>query len=246
MDTTAVVAIALGTFTVALFNAIIGPTGGFQLAIVVYFLPPQLAIPVHSVISFVPAIYRTITLRRHIDWRQFTRFAVPSGIGTGISAALFVQVDEGILLAFIGLFILSNNYIPYKKIIPQRATRMMDSVVGLVTGLLTVFVGATGPAIFTYIAATKPKRLEVMGTDGACTSFQHVCKMLVFSVIAPSLVGYWQELILFAISGILGTRIGLLFLGKLPEKAFRVGFKISTTMIALYLTITGLRKAFGF
>ena len=91
--------ITAATFLISLFNAAIGPTGGLQLALVAGLLPPQISIPTHAVITGVSSLARAIQLKEYIDWALFWRFVPTSVAGTVIASFIFVQINEGILLA---------------------------------------------------------------------------------------------------------------------------------------------------
>lgn len=240
MDYSVTAIIALGTFLVSFFNAAIGPTGGMQLALVAYLLPPQLSIPTHAVITGVSSLARAVQLKRHIDWAVFWRFAPTSVIGTVIASVIFIQVNEGILLSIIGLAIFVNNFLPYQKIIGRNAAPFLDTAVGLLTGLLTVFIGATGPLIFTYIAAGDRDRKTIVATAAACMTQQHLIKVIAFTFISAALFQYAWQLAVFATAAVLGTHAGAGVLSRLSERSFRIGFKTVTSIIALYLIFTGV------
>ncbi|KLN59183.1 hypothetical protein WH96_18725 [Kiloniella spongiae] len=240
MDVHVVVIIAIGTFLVSSFNAAIGPTGGIQLALVASLLPPQVSIPVHAVISGTSSLTRFYQFRSSVDWLFVLRFCLGSIIGTSAVISVFFQIDEGILLIVIGSFVLFNNYIPYKEFIGGKAVSYLDFIIGLVTGVLTVFVGATGPAVFTYIAASRGQREAVLGTDAACMSFQHFTKVIGFSVLAFLPLKYIPILLIFGLCGIIGTGVGVIFVRKVPETFFRSAFRFVTTLVGLYLIVLGL------
>ncbi|MCP5418798.1 MAG: sulfite exporter TauE/SafE family protein [Chromatiaceae bacterium] len=232
--------ITAATFLISLFNAAIGPTGGLQLALVAGLLPPQISIPTHAVITGVSSLARAIQLREYIDWALFWRFVPTSVAGTAVASFIFVQIDEGILLAIIGLSILLNNFVPYQRILGRKAAPFMDSAVGLITGLLTVFIGATGPLIFTYIAAGDRERRCIVATAAACMTQQHLIKVVAFTFISALLFQYAWQLLIFAGAAILGTRAGAGVLNRMSERTFRIGFKSVTSLIALYLVLSGL------
>jgi uncharacterized protein len=240
MDYSVTAVLALGTFLVSFFNAAIGPTGGMQLALVAYLLPPQLSIPTHAVITGVSSMARAFQLKQYIDWLLFWRFAPTSIAGTALAALIFIQIDEGILLSIIGLSIFVNNFVPYQKIIGRKAAPLLDTAVGLITGLLTVFVGATGPLVFTYIAAGDRDRKSVVATAAACMTLQHMVKVLVFTILSAILFQYTWQLGEFAVAAVLGTRAGAGVLSNISERVFRIGFKSVTSCIAFYLIFTGI------
>lgn len=238
MDWSITLIIAAGTLIVSGLNAAIGPTGGVQLALVASLLPPQLSIPIHGVISGSTSLVRFVQLRKYVDWKFFWRFIIPSSIGTLGAGLVFVQLDERLLLASIGLFILVNNFVPYKLFLTGQATNLMDGIIGLITGFLTVFVGATGPAVFTYIAASDRDRYCVIATDAACMTVQHMLKIVAFIFISFLLLDYIIELSLFVLAGVIGTTIGVRVIHIMSEKVFRYVFKTATTIVGFYLILS--------
>ncbi len=242
MDFTTTIIIALSTLLVSSFNAAIGPTGGVQLAVVATLLPPQLSIPVHAAISGTSSITRALQLRQHIDWPFFRRFTSASCIGILITTILFFNIENGALLCIIGLFILSNNFIPYSSVFGRKSAPLMDAGIGFATGLLTVFVGATGPAVFSYIAAGEKSRHLIVATDAACMSLQHSAKILAFSIIGTQLLDFLWQILLFAVAAIAGTAIGVVLLTGISDRVFRLAAKTGTSMIGLFLLISGIES----
>jgi uncharacterized membrane protein YfcA len=235
LDLTALVVITIGTFLVSFFNASLGPTGGAQLAIMAYFLPPQLTIASHAVVLGASSLARALNLRQHIDRNFLIRFIFLSAVGTILAGSIFVNIEDNLLFILIGGFILLNNFIPYKLLIHKKLYSWMDGVVALVTGFLTLFIGATGPIVFTYIAANEKDRKVVIATEAACMCFQHFTKVLVLGIITIEIGLHIFESIIFILAAIAGTKIGTIVLVKLPEDIFRIGFKLVTTVIGLYL-----------
>lgn len=240
MDYLDVTIIALGTLLISSFNAAFGPTGGVQLALVAGLLPPNLAIPVHGVISGLASLSRLWRLKSHVNWALCRRFCIGSIIGTALAFSVFVQIQSGVLLMLIGTFILLNNHLNYQRFISNHKRSYADFGVGLASGALTVFVGATGPLVFSYIAAADNNRFSVLASDAACMTFQHLTKIIAFSLLTFSLSVYWLELTIFAVCAVIGTQFGVLLVNKISEQTFRLVCTAITSLVGIYLLLSGL------
>ena len=99
------VLVAASFFTSAL-TAAAGIGGGLlMLALMAYFIPVSALIPVHGLVQLGSNISRTLVQRQYIDWRITRIFLAGSFFGAALGALLAVQLPEGVLEAFLGLFI---------------------------------------------------------------------------------------------------------------------------------------------
>lgn len=242
MNDAIIAVLAVGTFLVSGFNAAVGPTGGAQLAMTAALLPPHLTIPLHAAVSGSASLYRAVLLWRHVEWRFLLAFVPPSLAGTAVAARLFVDLTPGVLLIAIGGFILACNVVPFRRLAPRGGGPWLDAVLGALTGVLTVFVGATGPAVFAYIAANTSDRRALVATDAAAMAIQHLSKIVLLGVMVDALVDVAGVALLLAASGVAGTFVGVRLLHVLPERRFRQGVMLVTSLIALALIMRGLTQ----
>lgn len=213
--------LCLGTFLISLFVAAVGPTGGLQLALVAALLPPQLAIPVHAWITGTSAAFRGWHLRTAIDWNYVIRFAPWSLAASVAAVTLALQIDGRRLQLIIGIFILGGA-LQRSTNVPAAAGRLLAAPLpcGLITGFLTVFVGATGPLLFALLMQRLHDRLALAGTHGACMTLQHLAKIGLFGLAGVSLLRYPLLLASTLLAAWLGSRLGATLLLRIPARIY--------------------------
>jgi uncharacterized membrane protein YfcA len=136
----------------SVLSAIVGMAGGITLlTVMLVFLDPLVAIPVHGAVQMVSNSSRAVIQRRHLRWGIIARYALlllPMGfVGLPIAQALPPVATKVV----IGLFVLVATWSPGALLLgthpeatnPNRRFFMLGGVVGA----LNVTIGATGPLI---------------------------------------------------------------------------------------------------
>ncbi|MEI9947717.1 MAG: sulfite exporter TauE/SafE family protein [Pseudomonadota bacterium] len=222
LTTFSVTVIALGTFVVSLLVSAFGPTGGLQLAIVAAIVPPPLTIPIHAWISAVSALLRAVNLRRQIEWHFFLLFSVATLAGSGLGIMLVREISSRILEVVVGVSIVASAL----RVTANKRSHSVHAgsspvVVGLATGFLTIFVGATGPLLFTLMAKRFQERVALMATHSACITLQHLSKLIAFGTIGVVMLEHPGLLLATACASALGTAVGSRLLLRISEATFR-------------------------
>ena len=141
----AILLIVLSFFTSAL-TAAFGIGGGIaMLGGLASTIPPATIIAVHGVVQLGSNLGRAIVQRKHAVWRLIGLFCVGSVIGVALGAWLVVALPTRILLGALGIFILIMVWAPKPRIPGLERSGMILG--GLISSVLTMFVGATGPFI---------------------------------------------------------------------------------------------------
>ena len=229
----AVALVALSLATSAL-TAAAGIGGGLVLlSVMASFLPPVIVIPIHGVVQLGSNAGRAALLREHIDHRILVPFALGSVLGIVVGAKLFVALPTPVLQVILGLFILACVWLPKLKAarIPDRGF----SVVGLVGSFCTMFVGATGPFVASFITPERLPRHAVVATHAACMTVQHSLKVIAFGFLGFAFVPWVPLLAAMVGAGFLGTMLGKRLLDRLPHDIFARVFKIILSVLALRL-----------
>ena len=229
----AVALVALSLATSAL-TAAAGIGGGLVLlSVMASFLPPVIVIPIHGVAQLGSNAGRAALLREHIDRRILVPFALGSVLGIVVGAKLFVALPTPVLQVILGLFILACVWLPKLKAarIPDRGF----SVVGLVGSFCTMFVGATGPFVASFITPERLPRHAVVATHAACMTVQHSLKVIAFGFLGFAFVPWVPLLAAMVGAGFLGTMLGKRLLDRLPHDIFARVFKIILSVLALRL-----------
>lgn len=225
--------VALSLITSAL-TAAAGIGGGLVLlGVMASFLPPVIVIPIHGVVQFGSNIGRAALMRQHIDRHILVPFVFGSVLGVVVGAKLFVALPSVVLQAILGVFVLASVWLPKLKAskIPNRGFFL----VGAVGSFCTMFVGATGPFVASFITPDRLPRHAVVATHASCMSVQHVLKVIAFGFLGFAFVPWVPLLVAMIAAGFLGTVLGKRLLDRLPHRIFSRAFKIILTGLALRL-----------
>lgn len=230
--------VALSLFTSAL-TAAAGIGGGLVLlGALASFLPPVIVIPIHGVVQLGSNAGRAAIMRHAIDRRIVAPFFLGSLIGIALGAKLFIALPTTTLQIILGLFVLASVWLPKLKTahIPIRAF----VVVGIVGSFCTMFVGATGPFIATFISPDRMPRHAVVATHATCMSLQHTLKVIAFGFLGFAFLPWIPLLVAMVGAGFLGTMLGRRALDRLPHDVFARIFKVVLTLLALRLLYAAL------
>jgi uncharacterized membrane protein YfcA len=229
--------IVVAFFTSAL-TAAFGIGGGVaMLGALAGTVPPAVIVAVHGIVQFGSNIGRAVVQRAHAQWKLVARFAIGSAVGAAVGGAMFVALPERVLLAALGLFILAMVWIP-KPAIPGLSSAGMLAG-GLLSTVLSMFVGATGPFVQALLLPLGLDRKQLVATHAACMTAQHLLKVAAFGALGFAFAD-WLPLVLAMIAaGFLGTLAGTRLLDRLSERTFSIILKALLTVIALDLLHRG-------
>lgn len=232
-------------FGTSILSAIVGMAGGITLlAVMLLFLDPLLAIPLHGTVQLVSNSSRAWIQREHVDvgiaWR-YALLLLPMGF---VGLALARELPPSATRSLIGLFVLLATWFPGLLLLgthPERASRNRRFVVlGGVVGLLNVTLGATGPLIAPFFLNLGLTRFALVGTKAACQSLGHFAKIVVFGVTGFAFGAWWAVLALLCALVVAGTWVGSRLLESVDERLFVILYKSVLTIIAVQLILREL------
>lgn len=231
--------VGLALLTSAL-TAAAGIGGGLVLlGVMASFLSPLVVLPVHGVVQLGSNAGRAVLMREHIDTRIVLPFALGSVLGIVIGAKLFVALPTAILQAILGAFVLACVWLPSLK--ASRIAHWAFSVVGLVGSFCTMFVGATGPFLASFIRPERLERHAVVATHATCMTLQHTLKVVAFGFLGFAFLPWAPLLAAMIGAGFVGTVLGRRLLERLPHRVFQQAFKLILTVLALRLLYAAIR-----
>ncbi|NOZ32326.1 MAG: sulfite exporter TauE/SafE family protein, partial [Alphaproteobacteria bacterium] len=210
--------------------------GSLMIAVMAIYFPPAIVIPVHGCIQLASNGGRAAVQRAHIQWRFAFWFALGSAFGAAVGGQIAILLPENLFKAAIGLFILYLVWIPRRTAPTDGAPATV--LAGLFTSAISMVVGISGPLVAAFLRGLKDRR-QIVGTHAFLMSVQNLFKVLAFVLLGFAFTQYLPFIIAMAIAGFLGTLIGSQLLDRLPERLFRLGFRIVLTGVALEL----LRRA---
>ncbi len=209
--------------------------GGLVLATMALYLPAPILIPLHGVVQIGSNVGRAALMSAHVLTRIIPVFVAGTIVGALIGGKFVVSLPIPVLQFVLALFILYSTWAP--KFSTNKPGKLAFINVGMLSSFLTMFVGATGPLLAPFVAASSKNREEVVATHAMLMSIQHSLKIIVFGLLGFAFGPYLPLLAGLLVCGFAGTWVGKKMLARLPEKTFRIGLKIILTLIALRLLV---------
>lgn len=241
MEIWEVVIVASAAGIGAVITGIAGLGGGILLlAVLLQFLEPTVAVPVHAVIQLASNGSRAVLLRSRVRWPVVARFAVlllPAGF-LGLWAVS--AIPGGIGRAAIGIFALIAVWRPS---LLTRGSALLGNddrayvSLGAISGFLNIPLGATGPMIAPFFRDRLPDRTTMVGTFAATQVAGHLAKTVVFGADGFAFGTYAPVMAASIVSVTIGSWMGTRLLGKVSEQLFQRFFRITITVVALRLVV---------
>ncbi len=234
----------------AILSAVVGMAGGIVLlSVMLLFLDPLEAIPLHGAVQLVSNGSRTWIQRRHVRWGIFWRYAAPLIPAGVIGLAVAQSLPPSLTRALIGIFVLVATWIPGLLLLgthPERAEpNRRFLLLGAVVGAINMTVGATGPLIAPFFLNLGLARQALVGTKAACQAAGHVVKIALFGA-AGFVFGAWlAPLALLAGMVVAGTWLGSRLLDRVSERRFVLIYRMVLTGIALRLVLVEAAATLG-
>lgn len=226
----------------SILSAIVGMAGGITLlTVMLLFMDPLEAIPIHGVIQLVSNGSRTLIQRQYVRWEIIARYAVllvPAGF---LGLALAQQLPPQAMKAVIGAFVLIATWVPWwltfgrhpEEIDPRRRFLVLGGVVGV----LNMAVGATGPLIAPFFLNLGLTRFALIGTKAACQTLGHLTKIAIFGLAGFAFADHLGLIAVMFPAVIVGTWVGSRMLHAITETWFIRLYKGVLSVIALRLLI---------
>lgn len=237
-------ALFLAAAGTAWLTAVAGLGGGLVLlAILLRFMDPAEAIPVHGAIQLVSNGTRAWTLREHVRWGLVGRHGVLLVPGGLLGLELIERIPRALGRGLIGALALVATWRP-AWITPRWITARWGGRfpaagfygLGAAHGLLNMPLGATGPLIAPFFRAALPERRAMVGSFAAAQVLGHLVKIALFGLLAGfSFAEHGAALTLGAVGVTLGTLVGTRQLEKVSEEAFGWVFRAVVTLVSIPL-----------
>lgn len=220
-------------------SAVVGMAGGITLlALMLLFLDPMVAIPVHGAVQLVSNLSRSVAQRSHVRWLLLLRFAAPLLPAAFAGFAVLRSVPRGAAEIAIALFVLVFTWRPDwlrfgSGVTADPGRRLLTA--GGVVGFFSTTVGATGPLMAPFFLRLGLDRRGIIGTQAACQTLQHLAKIAVFGAAGFAFSEWLGPLLALATTAIAGTWLGTRLLERVSEHDFRALYTGVLTVIALRL-----------
>lgn len=226
-------ALVVLSFVTSLITATFSLGGGtLMVAVLAVVFPPAVVVPLHGAIQLGSNGGRAVVQRAHIQWGFVKWIAAGAVVGTIAGGQFASLLPEKIFTGVIGAFVLITTWLPQPKVV--GTSRVVQFVGGAVISAISMLVGATGPLVSVFLKGI-PDRQQLVATHAMLMTFQNTFKVIVFVVLGFAFADYLPLIVAMVVAGFGGTALGSRLLVKVPEKAFRWGFKIILSLVALDL-----------
>ena len=235
----ATILIAASFFTSGL-TAAAGIGGGLlMLALMTYFIPIAVLIPIHGLVQFGSNAGRAFVQRANANWRVAVLFSIGALFGAAVGSLIAVKLPENVLLTIFGIFIIIMVLVKFPPI--TNASNTIVAIGGATTTFASMFVGATGPLVAVFINKIAANHREALATHGVTMAFQHLFKVVAFFLVGVALWQWVPFVIAMIASGYIGTLTGTALMNRLPDETLQKLFKV----ILILISIDMLRRGLG-
>jgi uncharacterized protein len=237
LDLVPAAALVVLSFFTSAVTATFGLGGGAMLiAAMTLVFPPVVAVPVHGLVQLGSNAGRALLMRAHVQWHFAGYFLVGSAAGALVGGRVATLLPEQLFTALIAAFILWSAWGPKPRGVARGP--LATAAAGLFTSALGMVTGVAGPLVIAYLRFL-PDRHQIIATHALLMTAQNVFKALAFALFGFAFAPYLPLVAAMVATGFLGTTLGRGLLQKVPETAFRWGFRIILSLVALDL----LRRA---
>jgi uncharacterized membrane protein YfcA len=196
-------------------------------AILLYFLPPLLAIPLMMCCSVASQMTSLAMLRRLINWHEITPFLIGGAMGVPIALYLLTRIDGQTFRVAFGIFLVL--YALYMLARPGSATiadahsgAAIHSAVGFLGGLLGGLTAMPGGSLVIWCDLRGISKEQQRGLVQP-----YILAMQVFAIVlllcrSDAIDDDLLKYLLLALPALAaGTFIGVALFGKIDDKKFR-------------------------
>lgn len=208
--------------------------GALLLAVMASLMPLSALIPVHGVVQLGSNLFRAALMARHCHWTPVLAFAGGSVAGAALGGVMAVELPPGLVLIGVGAFVIFSVLAR-----PPAWLRHSAPLAGLVSSFLTMFFGATGPFVATFVKSLQLSRQRHVATHAVMMTLQHGLKILVFGLLGFSFGPWLGFMVAMIASGFLGTLTGRMVLLRMSDRAFKIALDAVLILISLRLIWQG-------
>lgn len=176
-------------FFTSFLTAIAGLGGGVLLiAVMVLYMPPQDAIPIHGMVQLYSNCSRALFLRKNIHWRYCKEYVIGGVFGAVFGVFFEPTINYDSFMLILAIFILVVTWLPLKSLMSYIPGGFISA--GCLQVYLSLFVGAGGPLSSALLIKEDINHKAYVGTNAVLTSVMHFLKILVFIFLGFSFYPY--------------------------------------------------------
>ncbi len=210
----------------AIISGVVGMAGGVTLlSFMTFFLTMDVIVPLHGIIQLSSNSSRCYFLKDKIHKKISRFFFMGAPIGTLTTYFLIKEIShKEFLLVPMAILIFYTIFKP-KKLPQLNIPYWGFFFLGILTGILAPLIGATGPLLAPFFLRKDLDKEQIVATKALAQMFTHLLKIPLFLALEFPYLDYLYPLVFMVICAIIGTKIGVLLLGKVSEKIFILIYK---------------------
>jgi uncharacterized membrane protein YfcA len=231
----------------AFLSGIFGMAGGLILiGVLLVVFPLPTAMVLHAITQMASNGWRATLWFKHIVWKSMVFYVAGCLVSIGLWSITLYVPDKAMALLLLGLSPFIIRAIP-EKILPRSFGPAQVAATGVLSMMLMLLTGVTGPLLDTMFLRSPLERRQIIATKAACQVFGHGFKLIYFGALIEQVgqVEPWFLAIAVA-SSMIGTSLGKLLLEKLSDAQFRTWSNRLITVLASYYVGYGLVLMVGF
>ncbi len=226
-------------FISATLTAVIGLGGGMLLlAVMPVSLPSLAVVPVHGVVQLSSNASRSLFGGREVAWALLPPFVVGVAIGGLLGSRVVLAVPPDYLPIPLGCFILLMTWLPKLKEQFKLPGKFVS--LGIAQGLLTLFVGATGPLNMPVLLRHGLSGGQAVATHALLMTIVHAVKVLTFGLLGFAFTAYLPLMIGMIVAVTAGSWVGTKLRNRVPEELLKQVLKWLITLFAVKMLLPAL------
>lgn len=195
-------------------------------------VPAAALIPVHGTVQLGSNANRAIMTRRYIMWPMVGALLSGALIGAVIASFIVVQIPLELLQVSVALYVL---IVVWRPQFSKSSSHGSAVFTGVWTTIASMFVGASGPMVASYVYPRITDTRAKLATFSATLAGQHILKGFVFSLVGFEFLRWAPLILIMIIGGAIGTYLGLKIAQRLQSVWFDRLFRWGVSILALKL-----------
>lgn len=223
----------------AALTAMIGFGGGvILLGVLLLFVPPAAAIPIHGLVQIASNGWRLVLFRGYVAWRYALRFAALLPFGVAVGIWFFQGLSAAAIQVLIGGFVLFSLFARHLRVfrgqdLPQWAFWPL----GFVAGILNVMVGVVAVVLGVLVVRRDLGKEQIVATLAFLSFSGHVGKVVAFGAAGFPFRDYAIALAVMVPAVMIGGVLGKRLLAYLDERVFLIVFQVLLVLLSLKLIV---------
>ena len=239
MSALLIASLSLIIVATSFLSGIFGMAGGMILmGILIVIMPLPAAMVLHAVTQMASNGWRALLWWRHIRWQPVSLFLLGSVLALGAWSLTRYVPSKPLALIFLGLTP-ALLWLP-ASLKPNPDSGVQATLDGLVSMMLMLMAGVSGPLIDSYFLGGKLDRREIVASKSACQVVNHGLKLAYFGGIIADAASLDPAFVACAIvAAMLGTTLAKRVLLALSDAQFRAWATRLIVAIGGYYVIHG-------